>query len=80
MRYHYRIWCSDCLGSDPQGCFDGGVLDDEQQFATPQEANRAGWHATLRSILEYEVVDEDGTVIEVEEPPWEEQERTPPLV
>lgn len=65
MKYHFRIWCPDCCGSDPQGCFGGQVEDDEEEFGTPQEADEAGWEATLRTIWEYEVIDQNGNAIEV---------------
>lgn len=69
MRYHYRLWCSDCCGEDYRGCFDGGTETDGTPYDTPQEANKAGWEATLRNIWEYDVVDEDGVVVDVVEAP-----------
>lgn len=69
-KYHYRLSCPDCTGIDPQGCFDGETYTSEDVFDTPQEANKAGWKATLSNIYEYEVVDEKGNVIEVKELPW----------
>lgn len=66
MKYHYRIWCPDCLGEDPQGCFDGRVEDDEEEFDTPEQALDAGYEAINRTIWEFEVVDGDGKVIDVE--------------
>ena len=73
MKYHCRIWCPDCLGEDPYGCFDGQVEDEVwEPFSTPpQEANKHGWETTRGGIWEYEVVDEHGTTIQVREPPWE---------
>ena len=67
MKYHYRLSCPDCTDIDPQGCFDGGTHTSEEIFDTPQEACDAGYKATFHNIYEFEVIDEDGTVIEIEE-------------
>ncbi|HJT55901.1 MAG TPA: hypothetical protein VJ761_05365 [Ktedonobacteraceae bacterium] len=66
MKYHYRLSCPDCTGIDPQGCFDGGTYTSEEEYDTPQEAMEEGYKATLHNIYEFEVVDEDGKVVEVE--------------
>ncbi len=57
MKYRYRIWCPDCLGEDPQGCFDGGVEDDEDLYDIHEEALDAGYDATSDTIWEFVVVE-----------------------
>lgn len=64
MKYYYRIWCPDCLYIDPEGCFDGQVETDEEPFNTPQEALDAAYRSTQKTIYEYDVVDENGAVIQ----------------
>lgn len=75
MKYHYRIWCNDCRGIDPQGCFDGGIEDDDEQFDTPEDAWKAGDKETKAcGMWEFEVVDENGKPVEVnEEALWQEE-------
>lgn len=71
MPYFVRLSCRDCTGEDPRGCFDGGteMLEDEHSeqriFADVASAREAG-RAEMRTcpVWEYEVVDEDGDVVE----------------
>lgn len=61
MKYHYRIWCHDCTGSDPQGCFDGDTSTSDETFDTPEEAADAGSEMTSDvGPWDYYVVDENG--------------------
>lgn len=63
-RYRYRLTCPDCTDIDPQGCFDGGHYDSEEEFATVEEATEAGHKATRRTIYEFAVIDENGKEVE----------------
>lgn len=68
MTYLVRLWCRDCTGEDPAGCFDGGTEfipsedgDDAQEFETIAAAKDAGYSATKNcGLWEYEVTDEEG--------------------
>lgn len=74
MRYRVRLWCSDCTGEDPQGCFDGDtqLLSDDappfdvRLFATLREAVDAGYDATDGNAAprEFDVETESGDEIE----------------
>ncbi len=63
MKYRYRLFCPDCLGNDPQGCFDGGYSSpSEEEFDTVYEAAQAGFEAVDDVIWEWEVIDAGGVV------------------
>lgn len=36
--YAVQVWCSDCLGEDPQGCFEGGRETLGERFSSEKEA------------------------------------------
>lgn len=59
-KYRYRLTCPDCTDIDPQGCFDGGHSDSEEEFETMAEAENAGIQVTLRTIYNFSVIDENG--------------------
>lgn len=71
--FRVRLWCSDCTGIDPQGCFDGGTLileSDEApfdpiDFPTLRAAIDAG-HEAVRGggPLEFDVLDSTGEEVE----------------
>lgn len=68
MRYRYRLWCHDCTDEDPQGCFDGGTQTSEETFDTPGEAADAGAdYVDDVGPWDYEVIDEEGDEVEVED-------------
>ncbi len=52
MKYRCVIWCPDCTGEDPQGCFDGG--SDIEVFDTKEEAIAYGEKCTAQSIWRYD--------------------------
>jgi len=41
-KYRYRVWCQECHGEDPEGCFGGGTELSEEAFDTWDKANNAG--------------------------------------
>lgn len=56
MRWRYRLWCPDCTGVDPDGCFEGGTELSEDTFETEQEAVAAAITACYDdSIWRYEI-------------------------
>jgi len=62
MPYKYRVWCPDCCGLDPEGCFGGGEEESEETFATRQEAEAAAEAFCRDSIWEFEVFETPGVV------------------
>lgn len=57
-----RIWCRDCNGVDPLGCFDGGTellterdSDKPIVFATFEEADHAGYESEGGAPYDHEV-------------------------
>lgn len=67
--YRVRLWCRDCTGQDPQGCYDGGTelirephpSFEVRKFATLREAIDAGYEATRGCApLEFDVEIADG--------------------
>jgi hypothetical protein len=67
MSYRVRLWCRDCTGEDPQGCFDGGSellespLGVVADYGTEEEAEAAGRQAVRNcGPWEYEVVTDSG--------------------
>ena len=50
--YRVEIYCTDCTGLDPMGCFDGGTqfLSEKKspyntlEFGTIESAEEAGWN------------------------------------
>ncbi len=44
--YRVVLYCSDCTGEDPDGCFDGGTEALEETFTDLELAHEAGWKAT----------------------------------
>jgi hypothetical protein len=48
------VWCPDCTGQDPMGCFDGGT-ETHGPFQTEQEARTAGDKAIHDSIYRYDI-------------------------
>lgn len=65
-KYRYRLSCPDCMGIDPLGCFGGGTQISEETFDTVQQVIEAAWNATLRTIYDFDIVDEDGNVLDVD--------------
>lgn len=63
--YRVKVWCPDCCGEDPQGCFDGGVSFDEEEYPNLVEAVKSGEQWTRRNIWQYEVVDQEGKEVEI---------------
>jgi len=72
MMYRVRIYCDDCYGDDPLGCFDGGtqLLCDAAPpyetfvFANLDAARKAGADRVRNcSPWRYEVIDEDDQVV-----------------
>jgi len=70
--YKYRLWCPDCYGQDPDGCFGGGTELSEETYHTIDEADDAGWERTRGTIWAYDVVgvDAEGHVIAEANPDW----------
>ena len=72
MTYRVRLYCRDCTGIDPMGCFDGGteLLESDtrpfiiREFDSTGAASAAGARATTGAApWEYEVIDESGEVV-----------------
>jgi hypothetical protein len=40
-KYKYSIWCEECLGVDPNGCFHGKAFVVSERFNTSDEAEAA---------------------------------------
>lgn len=51
--YTVRTYCPDCIGQDPQGCFDGG--DDWSYFDTLEEAQEFADKETQDCIWRCEI-------------------------
>lgn len=67
-KYRVRLWCPDCSADDDeQGCFGGGAETQEELYDTLDEAVEAGCLSTHRTVWDFEVVDENGKVIELED-------------
>lgn len=71
--FRVRLWCRDCTGEDPQGCFDGGtqLLEtsappfDPATFPTLSAAVDAG-HAETKDCgpWEFDVIDADDNEVD----------------
>lgn len=70
--FRVRMFCSDCRGTDPDGCFDGSsaLLGGKsypwpvQTFASVEEAKAAGYAETLDcGPWSFEIIDEDDGVV-----------------
>jgi hypothetical protein len=67
-KYRYRVWCDDCTGEDPEGCFDGSTHLSEETFDTWDKANNAGaGYVHDVAPWDYCVTDEDGKEIKANE-------------
>lgn len=74
MSFRVLVYCRDCNGQDPLGCFDGNsefLYSDSppyeiEKFATLGEAITAGVEETKGSIWEFEVQALDGKKVEFE--------------
>lgn len=64
MSWRVRVWCRDCCGEDPQGCFGGSdswiesddlTSDAPKEFATREEAEAAGDEYTKGPPWDFEV-------------------------
>lgn len=40
MSWRLRLWCADCFGEDPQGCYDGGYEIDDERYGSLEEAQK----------------------------------------
>ncbi len=58
--YRYRLYCPDCFGTDPDGCFNGGYKHSEEQYETPVDAALAAIKVTSGTPWFYGIVDEKG--------------------
>ena len=64
MAYRVRIFCSDCLGNDETGCFDGGTELLDGWFPTIGQAGDRGMRAAAEGEgWEWEVIDDHGNVV-----------------
>lgn len=57
MKWYFGVCCSDCVGEDPQGCFDGGCVrygpyETEKEATAEMEKHRQEHNC---SLWEYEV-------------------------
>lgn len=62
--FRIRVWCRDCYGSDPYGCFEGEAQLQDEVYATYEEAEAAGWDFVDTAPYGFEVTDEEGIVID----------------
>lgn len=65
--FRVRLWCSDCTGVDPQGCYDGGteLLREGRTFATLRAAVDAGYEETKDGApRKFDVIDSDDEEID----------------
>jgi len=63
--YRYVVWCRECWGVDPDGCFDGGMHTSEDTYATPTEADAAAEAFVGDAMWQFQVVDEQGAFVDV---------------
>jgi hypothetical protein len=54
--YRVRIWCHDCFGEDPMGCFGGEDELLEDVYETQEAAEAAGDEACDNGVYRFEVV------------------------
>jgi hypothetical protein len=55
MAWKLKLWCRDCCGDDPLGCFEGTTEIQDEEYATEREASEAGKRACDGSPYDYEV-------------------------
>lgn len=76
MAFRVRLWCRDCTGVDPKGCFGGGTElvttgeppYDVADFATLREAVDEGYKLTRDcGPWEFDVETTDGDEIDIDE-------------
>jgi hypothetical protein len=64
MKYKVEIWCNDCTGTDPMGCFDGGSEFVDKEFESEEDAVEHGWNE-IENVgpWEFRVYDENRNVV-----------------
>jgi len=72
MIYYVEIYCRDCTGADPDGCFDGGseILSEKERpwpaikFESVEAAKDAGWDRVSDcGPWEFHVKDEQNNIV-----------------